>query len=135
MQARSCASGAGSIPRGGSWEACESIKGRVRVAHFLRLIARGLDLNEGSFADSRTIGGRFAPRAAAIDKLGPEGEDAALRGLGLVNRTAAVAEKMTVGRGGNPQPRLILRAVDVFPFEAFRRYAEKRCHAADVRVV
>jgi len=98
---------------------------RIRGAHFLRLLPGVFDLHQGAFAHARAISRGLFPLAAAFQQFGPEGEDAALRGLCRVNGAAALAEKMTLRIARHAQARPPCGPVHVFAFELGDGHAQE----------
>src|SRR5579872_4447620 len=109
-----------------------SVHRRITRAHLRRLLFSGFNLYQRTLSDPRAIARRLLPLPSALHQLRPEREDAALRRLDLMNRAAALAQKMTVHVLRNAQPQLPPRPIAIPPLELRRRQAEERRDARQV---
>jgi len=98
-----------------------SVHARVRGAHFGRPLARGFDLHQFSFSDSRAPRRGLLPFALAFHQLGPERKRTALHRLDGVNGAASVTQEMALLLARDAQAQQILGAIDVAPFKLTRR--------------
>jgi len=98
-----------------------SVQLRIFLPHFGGIPPGVGDLNQRAFADSGAITGRLVPFPAALDQLGPKGENPALRGLGRMNRAAFRLQEMAMRIARDAQAEEPAGAVDIFSFEGLRR--------------
>src|SRR4051812_11053988 len=91
------------------------------LAHLACQLARRLDLDQLALADSRTPVAGLEPFLLVIDQLRPEGEQAALRRLGRMDRAAILAQKSAIGFPWDAQSAEVGSAIDEFAFEGRAR--------------
>jgi len=102
-----------------------SVQLRIILPHFGGIPPGFRDLDQRTFANSRAIGGRFVPFAAAFDQFRPKRENPALRGLSGMNRAAFRVQEMAMRLARYPQAEPPTGAVDIFPLEGLSRDPEE----------
>src|SRR5215472_2036043 len=102
-----------------------SVKFWIVLAHFACVAPGVRNLDQRSFADSGAISRRFVPFAPTLDEFRPEGEDAALRRLGGMNRAAVRFQEMAMRVAGHAQAEQTAGAVNISSFEGLRRHPKE----------
>src|SRR5581483_12239416 len=87
-----------------------SVHFRIRLPHFAGLLLGAANLNQRTLAHSGTILCGFEPLPPALDQLGPERENPALRRLHRVDGASALAQEAALRIARYAQPDLALCA-------------------------
>lgn len=96
------------------------VHGGVGAFHFGSDLVSGTDLDQWTDADSRTAVCGCLPCGAALQELGPEWEQTALRGLGRVDGATAFDQEMALFLLRFAEPKEVAGAINVTALK-FRR--------------
>jgi hypothetical protein len=107
------------------------------LPHLVSLPPRILNLDQRSFANSRTVLGRFRPSARVVHQLGPEWENPALGRLRRMNPAAAILQEVAMPAARHPESHTVGGSVYILTLESSRRHPYKlgRTHQILLRQV
>ena len=108
------------------------VLGALGAYHFGGHFARCSNLDQWSRSDTRAGAGGLTPGAGAEDEFGPEWKQAALDGLGRVDRAAAGQKERALPAARLAESEKMSCPIDKTPLKPGRREAEVRGGAEQV---